>query len=718
MHVNFYYTQVITMHREEDVPIRPIEPIIFNPEGMDATIQNSLEYFIYYITHKIENLNALIEAYNDEEDLTRKAVLLESIKATYEAIDSTYPDTIVSQCPDYIKKMHEDLFLDIQRESQAILQPQPSTISPAIDVIAHLPPLQANRMAKILSSGSGANLAQLRSIYTEDSLEKRAFNAFLDACEIRFEAGSNSKNFKLFHKPSQKTFDLKLENRLGAPRSLERELRASDIGGVFVPIYADRQVTYKNDEDQMVTRGLQLSEFCDAGDLMQDAVAHADIRTRMNRVPHIYSQMAAILQGMQDKQAFFRDMKNMNWLIDTKGKVWLADTKSYVHVDEQGVVSNSNIANNYFRNSLSTAFMKPPECIGSQDFLAEPAHVHMLGKDLYQYVMRKGYTSFLYQEEGVPEKDWKVRQDASELEFPREIFETEEGVLLEELIRGMIKKEPGDRITLEEVSNKFDLITSRQLLQELQTYKIDKAAQGRIDELAALLESPEENMHVMSKIKLRLTKYNQSAVTALQDEGKSCNEALVGVMKFKIQRKNRRPVQDRPMIAFETMMAREIKKAVTGKNMVKLTELHQHLDTVKATFDLLKELKQGDKDIFALKSHLNNPEQVQAMHDALEALSSIMKTARDGLEPDVFEALLALLEQTDIKRTMLEEPLKDRATFVKDTFRKALREQRHTSEDFKDKYQGVREKIKKPEASEDESKQQGLDDSSLDNTPQ
>jgi hypothetical protein len=606
-----YYTNRVINIGEEYVPIREIEPIEFNPEGMDATIQNSLEYLIYYVRPKIEHLNAQIEAYNDEEDATRKAVLLESIKTTYEAIDSTYPDTIVSQCPDYIKKMHEDLFLDIQRESQTILQPEPSTISPAVDVIANLPPLQANRMAKILSSGKEADLAKLRSIYTEDSPEKRAFNAFLDACEIGYEAGSNSKNFKLYHKPSKKTFDLKLENRMGMPRSLERELRASDMGEVFTPIYAERQVTYENDEGKMVTRGLQLTEFCDAGNLMQDAVAHADITTRVNRSSRVFSQMAAILRSMQDKQAFFRDMKNMNWLIDTKGKVWLADTKSYVHVDERGVVSKANIKNNYFRGSLSTTFMTPPECMGSQDFSAEPAHVHMLGKDLYQYVMKKSYTSFLYQEEGVPEKNWKVRHDASELEFPREIFETEEGVLLEELIRGMIKKEPGDRITLEEVSNKFDLIASRQLLQKLQAYTVDEVAQGKIDTIAALLESPEENMHIMGKIKIKLTGFNQIVINKLQDENKLCSDGLAGAMKFKIQRKNRKPVQDRPMIAFETMMAREIKKAVTEKNIVKLTNLHHQLDTVQVTFKLLKELKQGNDDPLVLRSNLNKPEKVQ-----------------------------------------------------------------------------------------------------------
>jgi predicted kinase len=91
---------------------------------------------------------------------------------------------------------------------------------------------------------------------------------------------------------------------------------------------------------------------------------------------------------------------------------------------------------------------------------------------------------------------------------------------------------------------------------------------------------------------------------------------------------------------------------------------------------------------------------VQAMHDALEALNIIMKTARDGLEPEV--------------------PLEERAAFVKQTFRAALRADASTSKEFKAEYQEAREELKQgdkgvPDAGVDEEEQ---DDSSSKKTLQ
>ncbi|MCH9756716.1 MAG: hypothetical protein K0U37_05980 [Gammaproteobacteria bacterium] len=578
-----------------------IDPIQYDASALDERTRHALEFFVYDVTPKIDDLNETIDNYNLATSAEDKIALLKEIKQKYKIIDEQYPDSITSKCPDYITKIHQRVFQEIIEETQTLTPTNPDELTTTQEILSHLVetmhPETVNQIAIVLSSGKEANLAALRTLNFKTESEKTAFNAFLDEHEITYLGGANSKNFQVLNKATGAAVVLKLENRMAAPRCLESELREGEHASLFVPVHANRQVTYET-EGERVVRGLMVTDKCDGSDLQADINRFPKVDERVKRTSFIGSQMAHHLKSLQQGNAFFRDMKNTNWLVSQSGQVQLADGKSFAYLNEANVFTRGNIQNRWF-SSPSTPYMNPSECISGQDFSGEKAHVQMLGRDLYQYLTQCHYLAFYHIDPTLKLADTPVKQDASELDFSHDIFKTEDGIELEALIRGMIKTNPEDRISLEVVESKLAFLSARQTLKDVKAIKRDENNQKLnrlILRIEGLLEHPEKNAEHMHEIKLKVESIKLELDTLLKNTAKESEQLLKDISGFQKKRINKKPVQDRPLITFQAQMEKAIKKAFNEGNLKQLSKHHQTLSTVRDNFHLLKDIKALTKD--------------------------------------------------------------------------------------------------------------------------
>ncbi|WP_274519453.1 protein kinase domain-containing protein [Legionella cincinnatiensis] len=272
-----------------------------------------------------------------------------------------------------------------------------------------------------------------------------------------FLGGNNSKNFKVIPANGTQPFVLKIDNRMGMPKSIEQHLR-HELKEVFTPVYVERQAS-NIVNNEMITRTLLVTEFCCGGDLeMHCQNFPANSSHRLKSSLNIYSQMANILQHLVYKQAGFPDMKNTDWLIDPQGKIQLADTKSFVPLDKDGFINIDNLNKNWCL-LITSAHMNPPEIIGTR-LSADKLHSFILGKNLYQY-LTGCQAAYLHN-----------KSDANMYDFSSSIFQTEEGSELEKLIRSMIKQNPTDRISINHALLELEKIKCRNLLRDFSSYNL------------------------------------------------------------------------------------------------------------------------------------------------------------------------------------------------------------------------------------------------------
>jgi hypothetical protein len=696
--VIIYYTKRRVINRDKAVSIHRIEPLHYDARRMNKAMRR----FIDAVQPQITALNQLIEAYRAPSGPREERRLLEEIKQAYEAMDGGYPDDILSQCPDYIDKIHGTLFQEIQDEFQEISLREKTSVFPFSEILEQMDPQRVNRMAKILSLGASANLGALRSLYTWNEPGGEAFHRFLDEHEITYLGGNNSKNFKVWCKPRGPTFVLKLENRMGMPRNLAVDLRKK-LPTLFTQIHARRQVSYEV-RGERLTRGLLVTDYCDGRDLESDSLACDDTQKRLHKTVNIYSQMARALERIQGKGGFFYDMKNSNWLLNSEWLV-LDDDKSFHYVDERGMVSRHNVDNMWFE-ALSTSYMRPPEYDTGQDFDAEAAHVHMLGKNLYQHVTQCSYTAFYRHE--------VLESDASTFAFPRDIFETEEGALFEELIRGMVKTEPSDRMPLKMVENKLGYISCRQILKDIHAFKRNEADDDErmsrvLGDIKLKMADPDNNMEHMHRMEAQLEAIRSRLGLRVIRERHVCNGRVEDIM-----RSHGHTHDDRNMQRFEEIMLSKVDQAYDAKDLNQLSRLQKQLNTTRDAFQVLGDIvgyrvhgkdREMDRFVFDMQRRIvssASPEESRAIHDELLSTFRAVKQtevhfdkARKGYSTQVFQDLL---NRTNVRHAMGDVPLKERTDFVKDTFQRALKsramgdDKAWKNQDFKARYEAGRDR--------------------------
>ncbi|MBA2652148.1 MAG: protein kinase [Tatlockia sp.] len=304
-------------------------------------------------------------------------------------------------------------------------------------ILARMPSEQVAEMARILAYGKNSNITYLkdflRKIYpNKKSDEFILIDNFLKTHKLSFLGGGNSKNFKVENIYTNKSYVLKLDNRLNAPKQMEAKLMV-ELKKTMTPIYAERQTTFKNNEGLMVTRVLLFTEYCAGGDLDSHAQKQPNVSAKLKSAVNIYRQMAETLETIRKQDVLFPDLKNTNWLIDEKRQLRIADTKSFLPTKD--CFYNKDGPENKWYSLLSTRYMNPPE-FQKRQFYADPVHAFQLGKNLYQYLTGCDYIYLFEHGEGAL------------YNFEFAIFKTEEGKELRQIIIDLIKPNPDYRKTV------------------------------------------------------------------------------------------------------------------------------------------------------------------------------------------------------------------------------------------------------------------------------
>lgn len=432
------------------------------PNITDTKTNWALPDFIEKVNQDILELNHLISQYNDASDKPARLACLQQIYRRKQELENRYSDADVSLCTSYHLEIQHNLFLSLREEfaslgisslhRAATIDPHAQTgrvvPSTLLDILATMDPDKAIKMLGILAHGKHYDSDALCTLFANNEPGFADYQVFLKNHTITFLGGGNSKNFKVTPKNSSPSFVLKVDNRMGGPKSKEAHLRQHSLKDVLTPIAVERYVTAVV-SGKTITRSLLVTAFCDGGDLESHGKAHNCNQARLQSAVHIYQQMAEILTKIADDQCGFSDMKNSNWLVESNGTVRIADTKSLVSIEDDGQLNKAkNWARGY--NFIYAKYIQPPECI-LPAFSADKMHCMMLGKNLYHYLTGCSL-SYLYN-----------CQDGANYDFSSQVFCSREGIELTLLIKSMINPAPVKRISTGQAMLKLQEI---QLLTE------------------------------------------------------------------------------------------------------------------------------------------------------------------------------------------------------------------------------------------------------------
>lgn len=188
------------------------------------------------------------------------------------------------------------------------------------------------------------------------------------------------------------------------------------------------------------SRTLLVTDFCKGGSVTQHAQRMHAEKKPFDGAINMGIQMSAAYMDIQKAQCFFPDSKSDNWLVDDNGLVRVADTKSFLFTNADGQFKDGHKGNRQGA-FLSTPGYRPPEFQG-RSMLAEPAHVALLGINLYCYLTHSGC--------GRPPEG-----EFNDGHFDHDIFKDEPGKKFKELIQKMVAPNPGERPSLAKVQEEL-----------------------------------------------------------------------------------------------------------------------------------------------------------------------------------------------------------------------------------------------------------------------
>ena len=420
--------------------------------------------FIAEVNEDIDALNQQITAYNSKANPNKKLKILKKLYQQWNVVGNKYNTEFITVFSAYQEQIHVQLYKDIKTAfnecgrsslfnmySTLISEKTPRAFS---EFLMNLSPEKVSSMLSILSAGVRWDRTAFENLYRRGEPGYEDFQRLLRTHNIIFLGGINSKNFEVnsLTPENQIKFVLKVDNRLGMPRSVEAHLREGGLESTFTTVYAERQATYKPiGTETFTTSTLLLTEFCKGKDLAAHAQLKSNPQERIASAINIYSQMAMILLKIKDKDCFFPDPKNTNWLFDEKGIVRIADTKSFVYAKASAGLKFWRTRFDYgdllkdWCGLLGTAHMNPPEFsvthLSSHKISVDKCHAYMLGKNLYQYLSRC-------------DDDYLInKHNGSTYDFSSSAFHGEQGRMLKDLIIRLIKPNPKDRLRLRDITS-------------------------------------------------------------------------------------------------------------------------------------------------------------------------------------------------------------------------------------------------------------------------
>lgn len=402
-------------------------------------------------------INQLIDLYNQQDKDSGKIDTLKEIQKKIQEVDYKYKPRQIAYSPGY-QAAHDMLFKEIQyqRTSLGISSFSSSKKSSSLtEVIANMSPEKINQLLGILNKGRAAYLdvlnkgraadldTELKELYpaADMSEEAKAFRQFLKNHEISFLGGGNSKNFKVTRLKDGSESVLKVDNRLNMPRNIEFHLREK-LGDKFAPIDAERTAIGKDYDGYPIQRTILVTEFCKGGSVDQQRAQLTTVPELVENTGKIFEQMSTTMLEIQEAGCMFPDAKITNWLVDEDNKIRLADTKSFLFTNKDGQY-RPGIPGNEYSGLLSTQGFRPPE-FGQYTLNADSVHAYILGKNLYYYTSGKRANG----------------DDGAQYDFNSEVFKTREGAEYKELIEGLIKPDPSERMPIREAVDRLFMINN------------------------------------------------------------------------------------------------------------------------------------------------------------------------------------------------------------------------------------------------------------------
>ena len=400
-----------------------------------------------------DEINQLIDDYNQESSAEEKIVLLKKIQQVVQKVDYACSQKYIEDNPTYHiirSKLFQQLQVEYANCSVTNLFGNGSEPLSLSAILTNMSPDKVDQMMAILETKTSHNkLGEYLSstLYdTDSSSEAEAFLRFFQKHEIEFLGGNNSKNFKVTDgKGSDQV--LKIENRGGMSKTVEAQLR-KEHSDLFAPILAERHAYFGKD-NMNISRTLLVTEFYNEGSVLSHSQQQKDVNERMNQGAKIFAQMSHALLKISASNGVFSDCKIENWLVNNEGKVIISDTKS---------LDSTTGGMGFYMNpgSIVTLPYNPPELQSGKNYDADKFHAYILGMNLYQYLT------------GSPEPQKPVDLHAKFDSLPN-------GAAYIELIEGLTKEAPQERMSVSDAMAKFKSLCAqveqRQVIELSKSYK-------------------------------------------------------------------------------------------------------------------------------------------------------------------------------------------------------------------------------------------------------
>lgn len=318
----------------------------------------------------------------------------------------------------------------------------PSLIS---DILRRMPSDKLSTLLDIMLHGKQFSERNLRHLYPKkEEPGYKEYQLFLKQHSISFFGGTNTLNFKITSRRDHTSCILKIENRLEPHKDAAPHLRDNSLGDILSPVTEERQATSIDKKGLAITRYIVITSLCQ-GEPLSVHATHYHHNDRFDSAFPIYIQMASILHGIQNDGCAFLDMANSHWLIDEQNKVRIADSASFVFANAAGDLEDA------LPDSTQRANPDFPLSV-------EKIHLYLLGKNLYQYLT------------GCPSTYLDTRRNTSSFDFSATLFQTEQGKLLQDLIKSMLNAaHPTEQLTMDSAIDQLKQIKTFPLRNACQT---------------------------------------------------------------------------------------------------------------------------------------------------------------------------------------------------------------------------------------------------------
>ncbi len=615
------------------MPLSILENIDHSPRGLSQKHFKYVREFKGLINQRIiPRLNFLIHACNAEKDKAKKLELLQEIAIFVEQTNNKAPGNLAQHCPSFHEQLNVRLYSELRQERALLQEIPPSDLPP--DVLANMSPEDLKSLAIALEK--------------EDS-------AKINLCFggrgyiLRRLGGINSKNYGLKVRGVSGEYVLKLDGRLGFPRHVEVYLRARGFSGIFAPVYANRPVTYP-DVSHMQTKHVMMTKLYGGGDLETHAQKPAPFydvfgSQHVNCAIDIYTQMAEILGAMQANGCIFPDMKNSNWLIDEAGNLKISDTKSLLFTDSQGKLDKTDAEQSNWNcgRVANTTYMNPPELWGNKPS-ADKLHAYMLGKNLYQYLVRCSWRAL----------------NTPQLNFNLPVFQGPRGEALKVLIQDLLNRDPKARPSITDARDRLKKIGNSTPRETSSLFEHFTACAEILKKIAAPFDgsSDEKLNHFIDDMRLQVAQAKTPA------ERKLIQERLERIFQTLCVFEKEHPVDSHAFLVRRNMLfhiavhaTEDVDKLITAfpesfnfcmsildeiescQVTVRGVKDKEMLRFINSTFERLKAVKTPD-ELAGLKQELYQTlDSVTESYALVQEIEALSKACRDAKGMQIAQAL-------------------------------------------------------------------------------